>query len=141
MQARMPAAFKPGPAKNRKRIIFLTCHLPIKERQACLRVSQRTAFGLVGKLRLVKRLQIKKLHRLDVLGEVWQKARRIFVARSDGPQFRQATGMRLCNQFSSWAGWHAVAARAVATCESRHSTDRGGRDSSAGLPAQPSPAQ
>ena len=125
MQVRMPVPFKSGPAKNRKRVIFLTCQSPIKELQLGISEDSFWTSGqtLIGRERCDK---IYKLHRLDALGGVCQKriACRIFVARARvGGSVRQAAGMRLCNQFSSWAGWHAVGARAVATCQSRHGTE------------------
>ena len=145
MQVRMPVPFKSGPAKNRKRVIFLTCQSPIKELQLGISEDSFWTSGqtLIGRERCDKIYKLQILARIGCFGRSVPKKRiacRIFVARARvGGSVRQAAGMRLCNQFSSWAGWHAVGARAVATCQSRHGTDR--RDSSAGLPADPQPAQ
>ena len=112
---------------------FLTC--PESKRDA----GNEAAFGLVSSGQSKKERthpQIEFISTAPGIERTRQKkcgkkirARRIFVA---WPAGRHSTGMRLCNQFSSWA-W-AARGGSQGSCHVRVSAARRERDSSAGPP-------
>ena len=126
MQACKPVAFKWECRQKPQTCNFLTC--PESKRDA----GNEAAFGLVSSGQSKKERthpQIEFISTAPGIERTRQKkcgkkirARRIFVA---WPAGRHSTGMRLCNQFSSWA-W-AARGGSQGSCHVRVSAQHGPR--------------